>query len=224
MPVQKIDVRGFVEPALTSFELDPSSLRWDELSTLAGLWLHYGRAMNLSGAHEPAALAGQIVEGLQVVALARALGVESGDRWLDVGSGAGFPGLVVASQWPVALTMVEPRDRRAGFLELALAAIKVPGRVLRGRVEANGGWRPDPRERGALVPGFRFVGARAVFPPARWLEVGAAWARPDGFVILHLHQGAGELLSVSSPARMDSDRWSIRAVRAADVSRGTSGI
>lgn len=222
MPVQKIDIRGFVEPALSSFKLEPSAVRWDELATLAGLWLHYGRAMNLSGAHEPEALAEQVVEGLQVVALARALGAERGDRWLDVGSGAGFPGLVLASQLPVELTMIEPRDRRAGFLELALAAIKARGRVLRGRVEASGGWRPDPRERGVLVPGFRFVGARAVFPPARWLEVGAAWARLDGFVILHLHREDEELLSVSSSKCMDSDRWSIRAVRVSDVPRGTS--
>ncbi len=45
-----------------------------------------------------------------------------GERWLDVGSGAGFPGLVLACCFPDCLfTLVEPLKRRAGFLRLAAA-------------------------------------------------------------------------------------------------------
>lgn len=44
---------------------------------------------------------------------------EGNDAWVDVGSGAGFPGLVLASCFPDArFTLVEPQKRRAGFLEL----------------------------------------------------------------------------------------------------------
>jgi 16S rRNA (guanine527-N7)-methyltransferase len=43
----------------------------------------------------------------------------AGEAWLDVGSGAGFPGLVLAIAFPEArFTLVEPQARRAGFLEL----------------------------------------------------------------------------------------------------------
>src|SRR3546814_4719329 len=49
--------------------------------------------------------------------------------WLDVGAGAGFPGMLVAllSDRPVALC--EPRKRRAAFLERAAAALDIADRV-----------------------------------------------------------------------------------------------
>lgn len=41
-------------------------------------------------------------------------------RWLDIGSGAGFPGMVLALLGAHHITLVEPRRRRAAFLvELA---------------------------------------------------------------------------------------------------------
>ena len=220
MTVKPVDLRGLLEPALATLDLTQAAVAWEPLATLAGLWLHYGRSMNLSGAQDAAGIAAHVAEGLLVVALGRSLGVVEGDSWLDVGSGAGFPGLVVASQLPVTITMVEPRDRRAGFLELALGALGRRGRVLRGRLEGSE-WRPDPRERGVLEPGFRFAGARALFPPAQWLEVGARWVRPDGYVLLHVRPGVSDLLGVKTSGRLDSDQWSVRAVRGADVPRGT---
>lgn len=45
---------------------------------------------------------------------------QPGERWLDVGSGAGFPGLVLACVYPnCSFTLLEPLRRRAGFLQLA---------------------------------------------------------------------------------------------------------
>ncbi|MFP5224329.1 MAG: 16S rRNA (guanine(527)-N(7))-methyltransferase RsmG [Actinomycetota bacterium] len=44
-----------------------------------------------------------------------------GERWADVGSGAGFPGLVLAVAFPETdFVLVESQQRRAGFLELQL--------------------------------------------------------------------------------------------------------
>ena len=223
MSLKPVDLRGLLEPALATLDISPAAIAWEPLATLAGLWLHYGRSMNLSGAQDAAGIAAQVAEGLLVVELARSLGVVEGDPWLDVGSGAGFPGLVVASQLPVAITMVEPRDRRAGFLELALGALGAlggRGRVLRGRLE-GGEWRPDPRERGVLQPEFRFAGARALFAPAQWLAVGSRWVRPDGYVILHVRSEVSDLLGVRTSGRLDFDHWSVRAVRGVDVPRGT---
>jgi 16S rRNA (guanine(527)-N(7))-methyltransferase RsmG len=53
-------------------------------------------------------------------ALARA--PEPGESWVDVGSGAGFPGLVLAIAYAgTRFTLVEPQERRAGFLDLQAA-------------------------------------------------------------------------------------------------------
>ncbi|HVL32366.1 MAG TPA: RsmG family class I SAM-dependent methyltransferase [Actinomycetota bacterium] len=63
-------------------------------------------------------------------ALARA--PEPGERWVDVGSGAGFPGLVLAMCYPDAIfTLIEPQQRRAGFLDLQVTRLGlVNARVL----------------------------------------------------------------------------------------------
>src|SRR5688500_9099811 len=117
---------------------------WDRLEWLAGQWLRFGRVMNLSGARDLPALAGQMLESMQVVLLARQLDVREGQRWVDVGSGAGFPGLIVAACTPVEITLVEPRERRAAFLELMLAQVG-KGTVVRGRLEKDGWTVPKLR-------------------------------------------------------------------------------
>ena len=47
-----------------------------------------------------------------------------GEAWADVGSGAGFPGFVLACCYPeTRFALIEPNERRAGFLELQTAGI-----------------------------------------------------------------------------------------------------
>jgi 16S rRNA (guanine(527)-N(7))-methyltransferase RsmG len=71
-----------------------------------------------------------------VFALARA--PKTGEAWVDVGSGAGFPGLVLAACYPdTKFTLVESNAKKSGFLELealdlGLANVVVhPGRAER---------------------------------------------------------------------------------------------
>ena len=55
---------------------------------------------------------------------------------LDVGSGAGFPGFVLAAARPdLAVTLLEPRERRWAFLMSASRRSGVACRCLRGRVD-----------------------------------------------------------------------------------------
>lgn len=62
---------------------------------------------------------------------------------VDVGSGAGFPGFVLAAALPeLEVTLVEPRERRWAFLRAARRRAALPCRCLDARVE-------DP-----LPPGF----------------------------------------------------------------------
>jgi len=55
---------------------------------------------------------------------------------VDVGSGAGFPGFVLAAALPrLAVTMVEPRERRWSFLMAACRRAALPCRCLDARVD-----------------------------------------------------------------------------------------
>ena len=49
--------------------------------------------------------------------------------WLDIGSGAGLPGLVIAILTEAPMTLVEPRRLRAEFLARAVQELRLTGRV-----------------------------------------------------------------------------------------------
>jgi 16S rRNA (guanine527-N7)-methyltransferase len=118
---------------------------------------------------------------LNSAALAEA--VPPGARVVDVGSGAGLPGIPLGLVRPdLALTLVEPMARRVEFLTDVVAALDRPWQVVRGRAEERSVVRavgrvdvvtaravaPLPRLvgwcRGLLAPGTQLialVGARA---------------------------------------------------------------
>lgn len=52
-----------------------------------------------------------------------------GGTWLDLGSGAGFPGLIVAAVAPFHVTLVEARKLRVEFLQRAAECLGVEDRV-----------------------------------------------------------------------------------------------
>jgi 16S rRNA (guanine527-N7)-methyltransferase len=80
-------------------------------------------------------------------------------RWLDLGSGAGFPGLIVALLWPGDVTLVESRRLRAEFLRAAASGLSLSQRlsVAHARLE-----QMTPRP-------FDVISARAFAPLDRLL-------------------------------------------------------
>jgi 16S rRNA (guanine527-N7)-methyltransferase len=90
--------------------------------------------------------------------------VPAGARVVDVGSGAGLPGIPLGLARPdLELTLVEPMARRVEFLEEVVAELAVPAglrwRVVRGRAEE--------RSVATAVGPVDVVTARAVAPLPR---------------------------------------------------------
>lgn len=95
------------------------------METLAGLVRDESARQNLVAASTLDSIwSRHIVDSAQLLALADVHG-----RWLDIGSGAGFPGLVVAALGQREVCLVEPRRKRAEFLKLASAAMACGSRV-----------------------------------------------------------------------------------------------
>ena len=70
-------------------------------------------------------------DSLQLQALAE------GDVWADLGSGAGFPGLVIAIARPgTHVHLIESDSRKCAFLRHVARATGAPARVWDGRIEA----------------------------------------------------------------------------------------
>jgi 16S rRNA (guanine527-N7)-methyltransferase len=99
---------------------------------------------------------------------------------VDVGSGAGLPGMVLAATRPdLAVTLLEPMARRTAWLTEETERLGLPNvTVLRGRAE-------EVRGRHA----FDVVTARAVGALRTLLPLTAALARPGGELLLM--KGAG---------------------------------
>jgi 16S rRNA (guanine527-N7)-methyltransferase len=98
-----------------------------------------------------------------------------GERWIDVGSGAGAPGLALELLWPgLSLTLVEPRLKRVAFLRSAAGSFAEarPVRIVDARSDAVAAWTHDV----AL--------SRATFAPGDWLAEGARLARHRVWVLL----------------------------------------
>lgn len=53
----------------------------------------------------------------------------AGGQWIDIGTGGGFPGMVVALAWPGRMALVEPRKRRADFLRDCADKLGIADRV-----------------------------------------------------------------------------------------------
>jgi len=104
-------------------------------------------------------------------ALARA--PEEGESWIDVGSGAGFPGVVLACCFPGAqFVVLEPQRRRAGFLELQVADLGLQNTEVICARAAD------------MTPAYDVAIARALAEPLLALETLKALIRPGGAVML----------------------------------------
>jgi 16S rRNA (guanine527-N7)-methyltransferase len=122
---------------------------------------------------------------------------------VDIGSGAGLPGLVLAMMRPeIHVTLLEPMERRTRFLsecvaELALANVT----VLRGRAE-------DAAIRADVAT------ARAVAPLGRLAELAIRVVRPGGTVLAIKGRTASDELTAAAPILRRIGARSAEVVRA----------
>ncbi|MDT7585118.1 MAG: rRNA (guanine527-N7)-methyltransferase [Pseudonocardiales bacterium] len=99
--------------------------------------------------------------------------VESGARVLDMGSGAGLPGIPLALARPdLEIVLLEPLARRVDWLRSVLDELGLPLTVVRGRAE-----EPTVRQEWG---GADVVTARAVAPLARLTRWALPLLRPGG--------------------------------------------
>jgi 16S rRNA (guanine527-N7)-methyltransferase len=144
----------------------------DRLTAFAQLVREEGASQNLISASTMDHMwARHIVDSAQLLDHAG-----EGD-WLDLGSGAGFPGLIIALIGQRPVTLVESRTKRIQFLTHAAEVIGVSGLV-----EIFGG-------RAEMLPGqsFGVITARAFAPLPRLLDIAhrlsvpeTSWVLPKG--------------------------------------------
>lgn len=110
---------------------------------------------------------------------------ETHSPWLDIGTGAGFPGLVLAALRPeCAMLMVESRPRRAEWLTRACLAMGLTGaKVIGARLE-----HVESRP-------MRVISARAVAPLDKLLGLSARFSTESTLWLLPKGRSAREELA-----------------------------
>jgi 16S rRNA (guanine527-N7)-methyltransferase len=129
-----------------------------------------------------------IADSVQLFALVP----ERARTWVDFGSGAGFPGLMIAAfladRESADIVLVESAGKKAAFLRAAIEEMDVPARVWPDRAEALSPYKVDGISARAFAPLPRLLdhvkpyidlGAVGLFPKGRSLatEVEAAQAQ-----------------------------------------------
>lgn len=123
-------------------------------SAYAALLAEKNRVMNLTAITEPDEVI--VKHFLDSLLLLKAVELPKNGSLIDVGAGAGFPGVPVKIARPdCRLTLLDSLKKRVGFLTELLDALSVDGVCIHARAE-DGGRRPDLREQ------FDLASARAV--------------------------------------------------------------
>jgi 16S rRNA (guanine527-N7)-methyltransferase len=127
---------------LKALQLDLSDAQVRQLLDYQDLIGKWTKVYNLTAVRDPAEmLTHHLLDSLAaVLPLRRYLqktGLEQGAKLLDVGSGAGLPGVVIAICCPeVAVTCVDTVAKKAAFIKQAALALKLPNLSgLHARVE-----------------------------------------------------------------------------------------
>ena len=101
-----------------------------------------------------------------------------GSRVLDLGSGAGFPGLPLAIAGPeFSVTLIEARRKRANFLKESIRKLGLRN------VNAYEGRAEDLSQEKDLQAAFDIVATRATWNISLFLTLARPFLRPHGFVM-----------------------------------------
>ncbi len=154
---------------------DVSRETFERLVQFEQIFRHWSAKINLAA---PSALenlwARHILDSAQLAGLRDLRGT-----WLDLGSGGGFPGIVLAILMrdcdDVHLHLVESIGKKSAFLRTVLSATAAKGLVHNKRIDVM----PD------LVPRADIVTARALAPLSGLLELAFPWLGAGATGLFH---------------------------------------
>ena len=109
-----------------------------------------------------------------------------GVPFVDLGSGGGFPGLVLAIANDSPVTLIEADQRKASFLREAARATETTAIVTATRIEQT------------ELPPTRYLTARALAPLPRLLDWSARFLAADGICLFLKGRGAEDELTAAA--------------------------
>jgi 16S rRNA (guanine527-N7)-methyltransferase len=175
------EVRAWVEGALA-----PTALQWARLERFAAMLVAENDRQNLIAASTiPDLWVRHLADSAQLLALDR----EGEGLWIDLGSGPGLPGLVVAILSERPMLLVESRKLRCEFLRAVVDALDL------AHVEVA----EAPLERVETRPAAT-ISARAFAPLGKLLDLSARFSTESTHWLLPKGRNAVKELASLPPA------------------------
>jgi len=153
----------------------------EKLERYADRLLAWNRKVNLTAITDPAEMAEKhLVDSLALVP--DAVGAAT---LLDIGSGAGLPGIPLAIALPsLDVTCCDSVAKKVAFVKAVAAELGLRVRGVAARAEG------EPEREG--LPRAEVVVSRALADPERWLPLAARYLAPGGRVLVTLGREADE--------------------------------
>lgn len=180
--------RESLKSGLSALGVELSAALEEGLVTHHRLLMQWNPRVNLTAVTDPR----EAAEKHFVDSLALLPEMEGGSRLLDLGSGAGFPGVPLKLARPaLQLQLVDTVAKKVGFLKQLLATLGVGGaQALHARAEGQ------PSREG-IIPADR-VTARAVAPLERLLPWLRPYVAPGGRCIASLGVAEGQEIEATA--------------------------
>ena len=139
-----MDIKGYILSAVKNFKIELSDEQLNQLESYYKLLVSWNERMNLTAITEPKDVAiKHFADSLSVLSF---VDVPNGASVIDVGTGAGFPGLVLKIARPdIKLTLLDSLKKRLTFLEDVLNNLGLDAQLIHSRAE-EGGQSIDLRE------------------------------------------------------------------------------
>ena len=185
------DIRSILVKTLSAFQLTLDDVAIDKLCTYYELLVDWNEKINLTALTAPEDVA--LKHFTDSLMLLRYCKTEKGASAIDVGTGAGFPGLVLKIARPdLRLTLLDSLQKRLLFLETVCRELKIDDvTLLHSRAEDG--------SRTQLRDSFDMAVSRAVAPLNTLCEYDMPYVKGGGsFVAMKGKDAASELANAQN--------------------------
>ncbi len=121
-----------LKEALIKEDINLQSKKIEKIEEFISLLEKWNRVHNLTGAKSKDKIIENIIDSIYPIKF-----IKEPKSLLDVGSGAGFPGLILAIAWDITDTILaEPINKRASFLRLVASTLNLNNvKIFKDKVE-----------------------------------------------------------------------------------------
>lgn len=184
-----------IEPLCEGFGVTLTDEIKKRLFTYGSLLIEYNKSVNLTAITEPAEIV--FKHFYDSVLFYKNITPKQNAKIIDVGTGAGFPGLVLKIIRPdIDLTLMDALSKRLDFLRVVLEKTGLSARLLHARAEDGG-------RDSALRETFDYATARAVAALPTLCELCIPFVKPGGcFVAMKGEAAEDEVAAAKNAYRL----------------------